>query len=41
MVIENQYAQEQQQMTRGRVQGQVFNSLKESAKVDDRRAKFY
>lgn len=36
-----QQAQEQQQMTRGRVQGQVFNSLKESAKVDDRRAKFY
>mgnify|MGYP000026468484 CR=1 FL=1 len=38
------YTQEQEQQlqaTRGRVQGQVFLSLKESAKVDDRRAKFY
>lgn len=38
------YTQEQsqqQQATRGRVQGQVFLSLKEDAKVDDRRAKFY
>lgn len=37
----DQQRQEQQQMTRGRVQGQVFTSLKESAKVEDRRAKFY
>ncbi|WP_417593052.1 peptidylprolyl isomerase [Owenweeksia hongkongensis] len=32
---------QQQQATRGRVQGQVFLSLKENAKLDDRRAKFY
>lgn len=36
-----QQQQEQQDMIRGRVQGQVFTSLKEGAKVDDRRAKFY
>ena len=36
-----QQQEEQQQMTRGRVQGQIFLSLKEGAKVDDRRAKFY
>lgn len=36
-----QEQEQQQQATRGRVQGQVFLSLKESAKVDDRRAKFY
>lgn len=31
----------QQQALRGRVQGQVFQSLKEGANIDDRRAKFY
>ncbi len=37
----SQEQKQQQQATRGRVQGQVFLSLKENAKLDDRRAKFY
>ena len=36
-----QQKDQQEQAVRGRVQGSVFQSLKDGAKLDDRRAKFY
>ncbi len=36
-----QQKDQQEQAIRGRVQGSVFQSLKDGAKLDDRRAKFY